>query len=104
MSDMRERLIELLKYSPSLVLDKGGNWEENTDHLIENGVILLPCKVGDRVYQVDGVRIYPSTIHEITYTASNVIFVTENIVFDERAINSSIFLTREKAERALKGV
>lgn len=62
----------------------------------------LPCKIGMVVYQIDGERIYASTIHEITYTTSKVIFVTENIAFDERAINNSIFLTREKAEKALE--
>ena len=46
-------------------------------------IIIPPCKVGDTIYQIDGVRIYASTIHEITYTLSKVIFVTENIVFDD---------------------
>lgn len=55
----------------------------------------LPCKVGDKVYQTDGIRIYESTIH--------MIYCTENISFDERAIGKSIFLTREEAEKALKG-
>lgn len=100
----RERLIELLE-------DTLHEWEsdvsvqtltEIAEHLIENGVIAPPCKVGDTIYQTDGVRIYTSTIYEITYTANKVIFVTENVVFDERAINNSIFLTREEAERALK--
>ena len=100
MTDMRDRLVELLNVDMSGC--EGDYAEELADHLLKNGVIVLPCKVGDTVYQVDGVRIYPSTIVEITCTASNVIFVTEKIVFDERAINSSIFLTREEAERALK--
>lgn len=68
----------------------------------KSSFIELPCKVGDIIYQIDGVRIYASTIHEITYTSSKVIFVTENIVFDEQAINNSIFLTREEAEKALE--
>ena len=62
----------------------------------------LPCKIGMAVYQIDGERIYASTIHEITYTTSKVIFVTENIAFDERAIDNSIFLTREEAVKALE--
>lgn len=100
----RDRLTELL-------VDTIHEWEcdvsketvtEIAEHLIENGVIVPPCKVGNTIYQIDGVRIYQSTIHEITYTSSKVIFVTENIVFDERTINNSIFLTREEAEKALK--
>lgn len=56
----------------------------------------LPCKIGDTVYQTDGIRIYESKIKRI-------MFDTDNIAFDERAIGSSIFLTREEAEAALKG-
>ena len=116
----RERLIDLIKKAEKQELldfftadldeaiDMSGGTQFNgtvehlTDYLLEHGVIVLPCKVGDTIYQTDGVRIYTSTIYEITYTANKVIFVTENVVFDERAINNSIFLTREEAEKALK--
>ena len=109
----RDKLIELLKKDncPSTFLCdekcKYANLKQcyevrTAAHLIANGVILPPCKVGDTIYQIDGVRIYASTIHEITYTSSKVIFVTENIVFDEQAINNSIFLTHEEAEKALE--
>ena len=109
----RERLIKILKLgscpSPYLCDEncKYANlkrcYEERTaDLLLEHGVTALPCKVGDTIYQTDGVRIYTSTIYEITYTENKVIFVTENVDFDERAINNSIFLDREEAERALK--
>ena len=93
----RGRLIELIHDS-----DYSLNSVGLADHLIANGVICPPCNVGDTIYQIDGVRIYPSTIHEITYTSSKVIFVTENTVFDEQAINNSIFLNREEAEKALE--
>lgn len=62
----------------------------------------LPCKVGDKVYQTDGCRVYESTISEIEMSFKNTVYCTENIAFDERAIDRSIFLTREKAEKALK--
>ena len=55
----------------------------------------LPCKVGDTVYQVDSERIYKSTVR-------NIIYDTDGIAFDERAIGKSVFLTREEAEKALK--
>ena len=54
----------------------------------------LPCKVGDTVYQVDSERIYESTVKRIIYD-------TDGIAFDERAIGKSVFLTREEAEKAL---
>ena len=100
----RENLTALLMAGAGDCLGKGGalNCSKLADYLLANGVIVLPCKVGDTIYQIDGVRIYASTIYEITYTENKVIFVTENVVFDERAINNSIFLTREEAEKALK--
>ena len=100
----RERLTALLMAGAGDCLGKGGalNCSRLADYLLEHGVTALPCKVGDTIYQIDGVRIYTSTIHEITYTENKVIFVTENVVFDERAINNSIFLNREEAEKALK--
>jgi hypothetical protein len=50
----------------------------------------------EKVYQTDGVIVYESTV-------KNVIFETEGIAFDKRAIGQSVFLTREEAEKALKG-
>ena len=60
-----------------------------------NRFVELPCKVGDTVYQTDGIRIYENKIERI-------IFDTNNIGFDETSIGKSIFLTREEAEQALK--
>ena len=88
---------------PKKHLELNPNVEKVCDHFKDKSKFIeLPCKVGDTIYQIDGVRIYASTIHEITYTSSKVIFVTENIVFDEQAINNSIFLTREEAEKVLE--
>ena len=53
------------------------------------------CKVGDTVYQTDGVRVYTSTINRIIYD-------TENIGFDDSAIGKAVFLTREEAEAAMR--
>nr|DAG50695.1 MAG TPA: hypothetical protein [Caudoviricetes sp.] len=101
----RERLIDLMIEAKRTNPETGSFTDYLADYLLEHGVTALPCKVGDTIYQTDGVRIYTSTIYEITYTENKVIFVTENVVFDARAINNSIFLTREEAEQALiKGV
>ena len=72
-------------------------------NFIDKSLILeIPCNVGDKIYQTDGVEIYESTINEVTLTANRFIYVTENIVFDERAIDVSIFLTRDQAEMKLR--
>ena len=71
--------------------------EQLAEYLLENGVIVLPCKVGDTVYQTDTAgQIYASTV-------KNIIYDTSSIAFDERAIGTTVFLTKEQAEKALKG-
>ena len=57
-------------------------------------LVVLPCKVGDTVYQIDAERVYESEVKWI-------IFDCDDIAFDERAIGVSIFLTREEAEASL---
>ncbi len=107
--DVREKLVELLRKSPYNIFgNKLGNCyfdsclELIADYLIANGVTVQECKLGDKIYQTDGVRIYESIIDEITFTAKHTIFVTENIAFDERAIGNSIFLSYAEAEAHLR--
>lgn len=76
--------------------------EDNSDHVkdllnaeSEGRLLVLPCKVGDKVYQTDGIKIYESTVRQL-------IFDTENIAFDVCAIGKSVFRTREEAEAKLK--
>ena len=100
----KEKITEILKaytkkhniMASSVIL------EEYAEELLANGVIVLPCKVGDKIYQTDGVKIYESTIMEMTFTTNKVVYCTENICFDETAIGESIFLTKEEAEEKLK--
>lgn len=99
----RERLVELINgKTHTMKFQNSDHWfdfqqkcEELADYLLANGVIVLPCKVGDTVYQTDGIRIYESKIKSIIYD-------TNNFAFDETAIGKSVFLTREEAEKALK--
>ena len=92
--DVMGKMMELL--APTSL-----NFEQATylaDYLVKNGVTVQECKIGDKIYQTDGVLIYESTIVEITVTTKHTIFVTENIVFDERAIGETIFLSYSEAE------
>ena len=101
--DVREKLVELIFDSLCRHIDKSCKLAENiADDLISDGVTVQECKLGDKVYQTDGVRIYESIIDEITFTAKHTIFVTENIAFDERAIGNSIFLSYAEAEAHLR--
>ena len=66
------------------------------ENKIEQGTLIeLPCKVGDTVYQTDGVRIYESKVELLIYDCGR-------WAFNEKAIGTSVFLTREEAEKRLK--
>ena len=43
----KERLIEMIKRSSQYVNENGSLVERIADHLLANGVIIPPCKVGD---------------------------------------------------------
>lgn len=112
---MRERLIELL-------MQKGFGVEGVTiaaDHLLANGVILPPCKVGDTVYMpwnfdgADGVAILTVThivldsLHayiktDLTSDCDEYLVAYNRGRFSFDEIGKTVFLTREEAEQALK--
>ena len=105
---MRDRLFELCKKSQSEWLEK--TYDHETDkkleeyvanYLLEMGVIHIPCKVGDIVYQTDGVRIYELTILDISLHKNKPYYETDGVDFDDDAIGKSVFLTKEEAERRL---
>ena len=91
----REWLIELMQKCDIVKIPTSKFIEGFADYLLEHGVIVPQCKVGDTVYQIDAERVFKSKVKAIVYD-------TENIAFDERAIGKTVFLTREEAEQALK--
>lgn len=57
---MKERLAELLKKAPLCNKDfdlqySDGTIEKIADYLLENGVIVLPCKIGDYIEWDNGI-------------------------------------------------
>ena len=119
----RERLIEILKLgscpSPYLCDEncKYANlercYEERTaDLLLEHGVVLLPCKVGDRLYEVTGrktVSVYKVRAIRVELFGLFIEWdIVEGFVWQSLSginadeIGKTVFLTREEAERALK--
>ncbi len=107
----RERLIELLRgaknrYINLLEFEKG----LIATHLLENGVIVPPCRVGDIVYLLCPVRegIYEAFVDEICVMKESNFIVTRDIYFNRRQsiffeqIGKTVFLTKEEAEKALK--
>lgn len=75
-----------------------------TDYLLENGVMVLPCKVGDTVY-------YPYKYHNkvLKYKVEQIIINDKGkwldvgvMWFSFEDIGTAVFLTREEAEKALE--
>lgn len=119
----RERLIEILKLGscPSpYICDENCKYanlercyeERTADLLLEHGVIVLPCKVGDRLYEVTGrktVSVYKVRTIRVELFS---LFIEWDIVegfawqslsdINAGEIGKTVFLTREEAERALK--
>ena len=86
------------------------------DNLLANGVIELPCKVGDTVYYINLYnhimlyrdRVYEAVVDRIVVTKHGVSYVI--MIHGGHAVNEipgvefgkNVFLTREEAEQALK--
>lgn len=133
---MRDRLIELLNKQscPSpLLCDKNCKYahlescyaERVTDHLLENGVIVPPVKVGQTVFRLVRLHGYGETrivegkvfeiaiTHEYDKTKYRFYFWEEgatskhinrySIWCDFEEAGKSVFLSREEAEAKMKG-
>ena len=119
---MRDRLIEIAKNfcryenctgkQDRAICCDCENGGKLADHLLENGVIVLPCRVGDIVYKLCNGKIYDMravAIPLLISTCGTHLSVTaENgreacISLDLDDFGKTVFLTREEAEQALKG-
>lgn len=122
MTDSKDRLIELLKNSPYLdTLD--GEFGKAADHLIANGVIVPPCKVGDMVYVIEPCSCFNGyrTFEECHKRRTNATKWIEAVMVANRRhnrcmklferpfkmdyfnkIGKTVFLTKEEAEKKLK--
>ena len=127
---MRDRLVELLLADVGCEKDGRGDcsmceykYSEDgcikhlatllADHLLANGVIVPPCKVGDTVYVLFGepshtikefrVRtiVFGETHDSIGFTNKSLFTIWDKRWYDY--FGKTVFLTREEAEQALKG-
>ena len=114
MSEMKDSLIKILNAFPVWGKTLKDHWfdqaiERLADHLLANGVIVLPCKVGDVVWWTDGCTRFAHKVEvtRISYTAEygfDMSGFTRNQnhkMFNERDIGKTVFLTKEEAEAAL---
>lgn len=107
--NMRDRLIALLKGILRVYVNDVAYWHDEqygalADHLIANGVIVPPCKVGDTVYRVYTKSwIGEDKICEISISRGGVFYVDDKGRETScEKIGKTVFLTREEAELALK--
>ena len=102
---MRDRLIELLNYC----FAKGMTTNCIADYLLENGVIVPPCKVGDTVWWKRSSKVVLEMVCVgITKTSKSLLISiarnTNPFTIQYYAKwNVDIFPTKEEAEKALKG-
>ena len=120
----RERLIELLDGKS---IDTQADVEYVADYLLENGVIVPPCKVGDTVYELDdfvwagdcgecdnfdeGCYAYPSECRKTKSDKKSpecIEIIEQKISYSKlltsmigKDFGEKIFLTREEVEKAL---
>ena len=109
----RERLIEILteifdeQYEKMRMITP----QHTADHLLANGVIVPPCKVGDTVYVLFGEpsrTIKEFRVRTIVFNETNDLIGFTNksmfTIWDKRwydFFGKIIFTTREEAEKAL---
>lgn len=109
---MRDRLIELCKsyvhdcHNPcekELASCTNCVYEQLADYLLDNGVIVPPCKVGDILYYIPfGSTITKWEIRSIEIIQDDIVFHCGRIFFLKHDIGKTVFLTREAAENALR--
>ena len=112
----RERLIRLMQEASQSKSDYAGNigLGQIADYLIEHGVTVLPCKVGDTVWLIKNVFNGEKVVRVIAHrmidgiggNRLNPIWLISKYPYELRFCPSefgkTVFLTREEAERALK--
>ena len=102
---MKQRLSELLEQGHKNYL----YYDQIADHLIENGVIVPPCKVGDTVWVIS--QWYKYTKPEIEsrkilsiqfYRSGAIQYHYKDGCFWQEHIGKTVFPTREEAEQKLR--
>jgi hypothetical protein len=101
---MRDRLIELI----SQVQYMGGLEGQLADHLLAEGVIVPPCKVGSIVYTISRKHLKKWKVCFIGYNSQGKFKMhiatekfTEMLEVWDYNIGKTVFLTRSEAEQAL---
>ena len=115
---MRDRLIEILNESFAEQYRKQGvllTAPHTAEHLLANGVIVPPCKVGDTVYylttedtekELNVTDIFCGTVQGLGFDGTNIWIsakYTNGLFYYHKSTDfgKTVFLTKEEAEKAL---
>lgn len=116
MMTQREKILEIL--SKKIYPKEGVDYAEVVaDFLLDSGIVVLPCKVGDTVYVVDGKIIYEATVtmvesnlftnprEWITYRYNaRFLGLVEKKTRIDLLEKENVFLTHEGAEIAIRQI
>ena len=92
----RDRLIDLLYDVQDARIDT------IADHLLANGVIVPPCKVGDKVWHKEEGYLLDSYTVKFVYQDMLASNISQDFLFSRKDIGKTVFLTKEEAEEKLK--
>ena len=106
----RDRLIELLRKSGASF--ENALPEEIADYLLANGVIVLPCKIGQKLYDATEFfngclypEIYELVSNEMQLEITdkdNIVFTYDGMYIKREEIGKTVFLTKGEAEEKLR--
>lgn len=107
-NEMRDRLVELINNYPCMSTAEDFFLEsiatDLADHLIENGVIVPPCKVGDIVLWNNGLEIQKKEVKGFSYVNDGLglryVFDDFSPIINHEAIVGIV--TKEQAEQKLQ--
>lgn len=103
----RDKLTELIEQAEGLKNNDFPSVEEIADHILADGWIRMPCKVGQIVWLIRDSRskIEETTVEKIVLKDGGLYLKLLCNSFYEttcRSIGKTVFFTKEEAERALK--
>ena len=105
-NDMRDRLVEQIEYLRKVFMEDDDYDDLSyflADHLIANGVIVPPCKVGDKIYTISIYREIEEYVVAGICLYPNGWFV--EFYYEDKPYSihiDDVFLTKEEAEQKLK--
>ena len=113
---MRDRLIELLeeahdswlRYVDECAFNQMAlsfSFEQMVaEHLLANGIVVPPCKVGQTVYVIDTAKeeIVERKVTEIRQNEWETVYIHSfGFGYPESLLGKTVFITKEQAEKAL---